>query len=44
MQYFQSIDKIVDFSHKALHENNFRQTYTQVFQFRRKCLELAEIV
>lgn len=38
MENFKTIDEIVNFSHKALHEDDFGQADTHVFQFRRKRL------
>lgn len=44
MQYFQSVDEIVDFPHETFHENHLGQAHAEVFQFGRKRLELAEVV
>jgi len=44
MQYFQSVDKIVDFPHEPFHENHFGQTHAEIFQFGGERLELAEVV
>lgn len=30
VSYFQAIDKVVDFSHKTFHKDDFRQTNAQV--------------
>lgn len=33
MENFNSVNKVVDFSHKTLHENNFRKANAHVPQF-----------
>lgn len=38
MEYFDSINKVVNFSHEAFHENNFRETNAHVPQFSRESL------
>lgn len=42
--YLQTIDEIVDLTHKALHEDDLGQTNAQITQFGWKCLHLAEVV
>ncbi len=38
MENFYSINKVVNFSHEAFHENNFRETNAHVPQFSRESL------
>lgn len=44
MKNLQTVDKIVNFPHKAFHEDNFGQANAHVSQFCRKRLHLREIV
>lgn len=40
----ETVNKIVNFSHKTFHKNDFRQANTHISQFRWKCLHFTEIV
>jgi hypothetical protein len=44
MKDLEAIDEVVNLSHKAFHENDFRQANAQIAKLRGKSLKFTEIV
>lgn len=44
MQYFQSVNKIINFSHEAFHKDDLGQAYAQVSKLSWKRLQFTKIV
>lgn len=44
VKYLKTIDKIINLPHKTLHEDDFGQTNTHVFEFCWKRLHLTEVM